>query len=176
MLSLSGELNLRMFGPSARPMLPANLSRYAWAPDARPEDRNRRSIYVLAKRNSRFPLFDAFDLPDMHNSCSRRLNTTTAPQALLMLNSELALERARQWSLRLREHHGPDLERLIAAAYAGAWGRSADADEVAGGVLFVRRATSLYRAGGTSSEDAGAAALTDFCHALLNTNEFAFID
>ncbi len=49
-------------------------------------DRQRRSIYILAKRNMRYPLFDAFDWPDLHNSCSRRVMTTTAPQALLLLN------------------------------------------------------------------------------------------
>ncbi len=43
MLALSGELNLRMFGPSARPPLPDKISKYAWKADARPEDQNRRS-------------------------------------------------------------------------------------------------------------------------------------
>src|SRR5207248_11341025 len=95
MLSLSGEVNRRMFGPSARPKLPEGLSKYAWKPDAREEDQHRRSIYVLAQRNMRYPLFDVFDLPDMHNSCSRRVGTTTAPQALLLLNGELTKERAR---------------------------------------------------------------------------------
>ena len=57
------------------------ISNYAWKPDPEPVNRMRRSIYVLAKRNMRYPLFDAFDLPDMHNSCARRTQTTTAPQA-----------------------------------------------------------------------------------------------
>ncbi len=95
MLDVAGDLNLRMYGPSAHPELPDGLGNHAWKPDAKPEDRNRRSIYVLAKRNLRLPLLDAFDLPDMHNSCARRSSTTTAPQALLMLNSEFALGEAR---------------------------------------------------------------------------------
>jgi gamma-glutamyltranspeptidase/glutathione hydrolase len=37
----------------------------AWKADARTEDRNRRSIYVIAKRNLRYPLSDIFDLPDI---------------------------------------------------------------------------------------------------------------
>ena len=69
-LQVSGDLNLRMYGPSAHPELPDGLGNYAWKPDAQAEDRNRRSIYVLAKRNLRLPLLDAFDLPDMHNSCA----------------------------------------------------------------------------------------------------------
>src|SRR5262249_9731667 len=81
-LALAGNLNPQAFGISAKPELPSSLSKYAWKVDDDERSRNRRSIYVLAKRNLRYPLFDAFDLPDMHNSCSRRLQTTTAPQAL----------------------------------------------------------------------------------------------
>src|SRR5262249_57749955 len=72
MLAVSGELNSRPFGPSARPKLPEKISNYAWKPDVRPENQNRRSVYVFAKRNMRLPMFDAFYLPDMHNSCSVR--------------------------------------------------------------------------------------------------------
>ena len=100
-----------------RPQRPAEAAgrRSASTPGSRTtnrQDRNRRSIYVLAKRNLRFPLFDAFDLPDMHNSCSRRSQTTTAPQALLLLNGEFdaragpAAGRARCWRA-----HGDDRER-----------------------------------------------------------------
>src|SRR5438477_4926985 len=122
MLSLSGELSRRMYGPSARPKLPQGISRYAWKPDPVEADRHRRSVYVLAKRNMRYPLFDVFDLPDMHNSCSRRARTTTAPQALLLLNGEFTRERATKWAAVLRQRHS-DPGALVAAAYRSAWGR-----------------------------------------------------
>jgi hypothetical protein len=176
MLALSGELNLRMFGPSARPSLPTNLSRYAWTPDVRPADRQRRSIYVLAKRNLRYPLFDAFDLPDMHNSCSRRMTTTTAPQALLMLNSELTIRRARTWARQLQKRYPEDNDKLVAAACAGAWGRQPDAKEMSLALRFLERTERLHREEGLSTAEASTAARADFCHALLNTNEFAYID
>ncbi len=54
------------------PKLPEKISNYAWKPDAKLEDQNRRSIYVFVERNMRYPLFDAFDWPDLHNSCSPR--------------------------------------------------------------------------------------------------------
>src|SRR5205807_315250 len=62
-LILAGDLNDRMFGYSARPRLPDKVSNYAWKPDAHVADQNRRSIYIFTKRNMRYPLFDAFDLP-----------------------------------------------------------------------------------------------------------------
>jgi hypothetical protein len=168
MLAVSGELNSRPFGPSARPKLPEKTSSYAWKPDARLEERHRRSVYVIAKRNMRFPMFDAFDLPDMHNSCARRSKTTTAPQALMLLNSDFALDRARHWCEALGTAGGDD-RAFVAKAYRQAWGRPAREDELAAAVSFLQRQRSLHD--GNTDE-----AAVDFCHALLNANEFLYVD
>jgi hypothetical protein len=163
MLVVSGELNVRPFGPSARPKLPEKISNYAWKPDTRPEDQNRRSVYVFAKRNMRYPLFDAFDLPDMHNSCAHRSKTTTAPQALLLLNGDFTLERAQHWCDRLGCKG--DERAFVLTAYRTAWGRCATDEEIATGVHFLQRQAAL-----TTSPR------IDFCHALLNANEFLYVD
>ncbi len=176
MLVLSGELNLRMFGPSARPELPAGVSKYAWKPDTNPADRLRRSIYVLAQRNQRYPLFEVFDLPDMHNSCACRTKTTTAPQSLVLLNSEAVHHRAEQWARQLQSSFGKDETRLVGSAFAGAWCRPADDDEVRRGQRFLEQAAKQHQAAGLSPEAARMRALEMFCHALLCTNEFAYID
>ncbi len=182
MLALSGELNLRMFGASARPKLPDKISKYAWKPDPRPQDQHRRSIYVLAQRNMRFPLFDAFDWPDMHNSCARRLTTTTAPQALLLLNGDFALERGEALATRLHERFGDDDAQMIANGYRLAWGRQPSPEEIQLGLRFFDTQTEAFRTrrfadgAGVDRKAVRCAALADFCHALLNTNEFLFID
>jgi hypothetical protein len=168
MLAISGELNLRPFGPSARPKLPEKISNYAWKPDARPEDQHRRSVYVFAKRNMRFPMFDAFDLPDMHNSCARRSQTTTAPQALLLLNGDFTLDRALHWCESLRSG-SPDDRAFVTKAYRQAWGRPAREDEIAAAVSFLQRQRSLEDGRTDDAAD-------DFCHALLNANEFLYVD
>ncbi len=188
-LLLAGELNLRMYGPSAKPILPAEIGpRYAWTPDPKAEDQNRRSIYVMAKRNMRYPLFDVFDLPDQHNSCSRRSQTTTAPQALLMLNGEFTQTRAQRWSEHLLEQSSGDPGRLVKLAYRQAWGREATSEEIRLGVAFVEKQAQLLRAHhpatqatalrvrGSQVEAPVAAGVLDFCHALLNTNEFLYVD
>jgi hypothetical protein len=160
-LALSEELSSRMLGPSAHPQLPLGISTYAWKPDARPEDQHRRSVYVLAKRNMRYPVFDAFDLPDMHNSCARRTRTTTAPQALLMLNSDFIRDRARSWSEQLQASFPGDERAQLSRAYRSAWGRPAGEEEIHLGLQFLH---------------GQEASLADFCHALLNTNEFLYVD
>jgi hypothetical protein len=192
-LQVSGDLDLRMYGPSAHPQLPDGLGNYAWKPDANSADRNRRSIYVIAKRNLRLPLLDAFDLPDMHNSCARRSTTTTAPQALLMLNSEFTLLAAERWAERLEA----DLKKagkavsddrpIITAAYRETYAREpSDADLEMCSKFIARQATALSNENGASdkaptptsvSNDAAhKAAIIDFCHAILNSNEFLYVD
>ncbi len=205
-LSISGRLNDRMFGPSAKPSLPKDFSSsYAWKPDAKPEDRNRRSIYVLAKRNLRFPFFDAFDWPDLHNSCAHRSSTTTAPQAFSLLNSDFMLGEAKVWREKLLSSHPGDAAALVRAAYQTAFAREASAEELSLAQAFLAsdaselpsRAREEAVAGAASptdvdnAEDSSAAGatndssaaspispdrLTDFCHALLCANEFLYVD
>jgi Protein of unknown function (DUF1553)/Protein of unknown function (DUF1549) len=173
MLQISGELNFEMHGPSARPELPAGVSdRYAWKPDAEASRRNRRSVYVLAKRNLRYPLFEAFDQPDLHQSCPRRAVTITAPQSLAMLNSELTLELAHSWAERLVAEHGDSPHELIQAAYRAAFSRAATKKEIELSEKFLSEESQSSKAPGKPGVDAIAA----FCHALFNTNEFITVD
>lgn len=185
MLQISGQLTDRMFGPSARPRLPEGISkRYAWQPDKSLSDQRRRSIYVFSKRNMRFPMFDVFDLPDLHNSCGRRSSTTTAPQALLMLNSELTLELAGHWAARLAEQHGDNLRELVSEAYQCTLGRRASDREIDSACQFLlaqkNRLASPAEAAADGAEHVNRRpsvdAVSDFCHALFNANEFLFVD
>jgi len=167
MLAVSGELNPRMFGPSARPDLPEGLSKtYAWTADEQVGDRQRRSVYVFAKRNLHYPLFEAFDQPDMHHSCPRRAETTTAPQSLLLLNGELASQQSARWAQRLRSEHGSDLPALVNTAYRQAFGRPAAPEEVEAAARFI----------GAQTHEGQGDSLADFCHALINANEFIYVD
>ena len=190
MLELAGQLNEAMFGPSARPELPAGIdAKLAWKPDAKTDQRNRRSVYILAKRNLRFPLLDIFDLPDMHNSCPQRSTTTTAPQALALLNGEFALEQAQHWSGRLLGEYPSDASALVRAAFAEAFSRSASDEQQRAAEEFLARQAANFAASGDSAASAAmpvpvpagfdaarAAAIVDFCHALLNANELLYVD
>ncbi len=174
LLQVSGQLNLRMGGPSNCPLLPAAVmeSKYAWEPDQRPCDRNRRSIYILAKRNFAYPLFDAFDQPDRINSCPVRPVTITAPQALAMLNSDFTLTQARHLAGVLTANHGNATVPLIRAAYLRVLSREPDAQEIAAGEKFLRQQAQLIGLSNPSALDA----VVDFCHALLNSAEFLNVE
>jgi hypothetical protein len=163
MLAASGELNLRAGGPSVFPDLPAELSaRYGWKATPDRAEQNRRSIYVITKRNLRLPLFDAFDSPDTHQACCRRDVTTTAPQALMLLNDPWSLDRAKAMARRVMHQAGSDARKQISAAYETALSRRPDDNEL-------RLAESFL-------SNNKQTALPDLCHALLNCNEFLYVD
>ena len=58
-------------------------------------EHDRRSVYLIAKRNLRLPMMEVFDAPDSQISCPRRESSTHAPQALELLNGEFANRMAR---------------------------------------------------------------------------------
>jgi hypothetical protein len=121
----------------------------------------------------------------MHNSCARRSTTTTAPQALLMLNSEFTLSAAERWASRLRADllkvgkPTTDDRSLIVSAYRQAYAREpSDAETETCAKFIDRQATAISTADGESNkpDSAQAAAIVDFCHAIFNSNEFLYVD
>ena len=191
-LAASGQLNLKMGGPSVYPELPADMgaSKGAWPVSADPAERNRRSIYIFLKRNLRHPLFSAFDAPDSNEPCARRNVSTNAPQALMLLNDKTILETARAFAGRvLREENSQSPQGIVERIYQLGLGRSADQKEREWSIEFLAQTSSSHRArsakdlaalapmGGPATLDpALGASVTDLCHVVMNLNEFAYID
>ncbi len=179
LLATSGELNLEMGGPGVRSELPKGISpAYAWQPDADPAQRNRRSIYLLVRRNLREPLLEVFDMPDTHETCTRRLETTTAPQALFLLNAPWSLDRAEALARRVETADSTDAEGAIRAAYRLVFQREPEPDELQSSVDFLRRQADAADAKDRepAADGAGHQALVSLCHVLLNSNEFLYVD
>ncbi|MBT45275.1 MAG: hypothetical protein CL922_07665 [Deltaproteobacteria bacterium] len=106
MLAASGELNLKMGGPSFYPLMsPEVLEGFsrkskAWKASS-PEERQRRSIYMVSKRHLLLPLMTVFDFPNSEKPCGRRDVTTVAPQALAMLNNRFVHSRSEGLARRI---------------------------------------------------------------------------
>jgi hypothetical protein len=188
-LAVAGMLNRKMGGPSIFPELPSGMPipRGGWQVNEDESERNRRSVYVFVRRNTRYPMFDNFDMPDPHESCSRRNVTTSPLQALTLLNSKLTLEWARGFAGRVLESSGADSDQQIEAAFRLAYGRSPDKAEQQIAREFFRshqeilserlqqgEKLALPIARGNGVDSVHAAALVDFCHALINGNEFVY--
>jgi Protein of unknown function (DUF1549)/Protein of unknown function (DUF1553) len=95
-LSTAGSLDRTLGGPNVFPYIDPDLfeksSKRDWPgkPDDDPSTW-RRSLYVFSKRSIRYPLFEAFDQPNLINSTDRRNRSTVAPQALLLMNNSFVL-------------------------------------------------------------------------------------
>jgi hypothetical protein len=92
LLAASGLLEDRLGGPSVFPPLPAGTqapNRNFWITSDNPHDANRRSVYVFIRRNLPYPLLDTFDWANPQIVHNKRDVTTTAPQALALINSDV---------------------------------------------------------------------------------------
>ena len=168
-LFTAGLLNEKMGGPGVFPPRPAGTANAnAWKMKEDPAEANRRSVYVFVRRNARYPLFESFDMPDTHESCSRRQQTVSVTQSLALLNDGLVLDWARGMASRVMNDAGMSAESQIERAFKLAYGRGPSAQETASAKKFLDRQVGI--AGSPER------AVTDLCHVLLNSNEFLYVD
>ena len=172
LLMVAGRLNLKPGGESVRLPLPPEVSGTLLKNQAKvtadASEHDRRSIYVFARRNLRYPLFDLFDRPDALMSCGRRNESTTAPQSLMLFNSAFSLSMAQSLAEILLTSAGSNAETLVNAGFLRCCARNPTKEELALGKSFLERQTGLT----ATFEDA----MTDYCLALLNTSAFLYVD
>jgi mono/diheme cytochrome c family protein len=172
-LAVSGNLNLKQFGPSTYPKIPKevlagqSVPGQGW-PTSPPEEGNRRSVYAHVKRSLRVPILVGFDQPDPDSSCPVRYVTTVPTQSLGLLNGEFANEQAAAFAKRLQKEL-PDLTTQVTRAIRLTTGRVPTADEVKKDVAFVAALKEKHKL-----DD--LAALTQYALLCLNANEFVYVD
>jgi hypothetical protein len=175
-LEASGRLNLKMGGPGVFPPLPPGVvTRGGWKKDEDPSEADRRSVYVFVRRNTRYPMFEVFDMPDTHESCPRRNATVTGPQALELLNNELVLGWSRSLAGRVANDAGLTPEAQVDRAWRFAYSRPATVEERRNAVEFLNRQRRMLEQRMPAWE-AGNVALADLCHMLVNSNEFLYVN
>jgi hypothetical protein len=166
LLAVSGRLNPNMFGPGVQPPIPRAITAVSknWNATRDKAEHLRRSIYIFVRRNLRFPFLEVFDAPDTNIPCAERGRSTTAPQALSLLNSEETVAAATALAERLvREVPGEGSEVIgerVRRAFRIVLGRLPGANEQEAATAFLR-------------EEPG---LSELCRALLNLNAFVYVD
>ena len=168
MLAVSEQLNPKIGGPSVllpiEPELVKMLKRpQYWVATKDKSEYERRTIYMIYKRNLRLPFMEVFDGPDMQFSCERREQSTHAPQALEMLNGKTANDLAEAFAGRLLKEHGPT-NSMIDYAFRLTAGRKPTPKEQA---LALQ-----YLAAGPQDPKV----VKEFALALLNLNAFLYIN
>ncbi len=178
-LVTSGNLNREMGGPGIYPRIdPAVIntgSRPRWPLDAKEgPDVWRRSVYIYVKRSVLLPLIEVFDCPVTTVSAPSRTVSTVSPQSLALMNNEFVLEQAGYFAERVKREAGQGARAQIARAFLIALNRSPNDKEIDWATAFLKS----QAAGHAQRHDPNSnqSALRDLCHALINLNEFLYVD
>jgi hypothetical protein len=163
LLSVAGMLNREPGGPGVRPPLPPEMVRTLkhgqWDVTPSVPQHHRRSIYLFARRNLRYPFFATFDRPTADQPCMRRDTSTTAIQSLTLLNATIMMDVSETLARRLENTH-PRIDQQIDAAYRRVYSRPPEPGE--------RELSRAFLSSGGRT--------VDLCRALLNSNEFLYVD
>ena len=164
LLVAANRLNRKAGGPSV--VVPADndlvqqlYEPSQWTVTPNEAEHDRHSIYLLAKRNLRLPLAQAFDEPDRQTSCPRRETSTHALQALEMLNGATSNRLAAAFAERLKRDAGMDAAKQVELAYRLMTGRLPTSAEKELSIAFLKEHS-----------------LREFALAMFNLNAFLYVN
>jgi hypothetical protein len=168
MLAVSARLNLKPGGPSVMtpidPELVLMLKRpQYWAATLDRSEYDRRTVYMIYKRNLRLPFMEVFDAPDTLLSCARREQSTHAPQALELLNGQTSNDLAAAFAARLLKERTTAGDR-VEYAWRLAAGRAPTAAEKSLALKFFAGAPD------------DPAKVKEFALAVFNLNAFLYVN
>ncbi|VTT96859.1 protein containing duf1549 : Uncharacterized protein OS=Planctomyces limnophilus (strain ATCC 43296 / DSM 3776 / IFAM 1008 / 290) GN=Plim_1739 PE=4 SV=1: PSCyt1: PSCyt2: PSD1 [Gemmataceae bacterium] len=160
MLSVSGKLDRKPGGPGFRlyKYVQDNVATY-FPLDAPGPETYRRAVYHQNARAARVDVLTDFDCPDPAGAAPKRASTTTPMQALALFNHKFTLDMADALAARARADAGPEPDAQVRRLFALAYGRSPSAEELA-----------------AASKVAQAHGLRALARAVLNSNEFLYVD
>ena len=106
-----------------------------------------------------------FDAANPDSSTEKRIVSTVAPQALLLLNHDFILTQARHLAQRLMDQIPNDDTARVQFAYQLLFGRPAREEELEIARRIVQSKVASAQSG-----------WTDLAHMLLCSNEFVYLD
>ncbi len=142
--------------------------------DATTYDSPRRAVYLPIIRNHLYDLFQQLDFPDPAVPTGDRHATVVAPQALLMMNSELVNQAADRLAQTLLSEPSATNERRLERAYLVAYGRPPTAVECRRAEAFLAAFTAGLSA--PTPATAQREAWATYCQGLLAANEFIYLN
>jgi Protein of unknown function (DUF1549)/Protein of unknown function (DUF1553)/Planctomycete cytochrome C/F5/8 type C domain len=157
-LQASGSLNHRGGGPGYNLWDYANYVTVFTPKKQLGPDEFRRMIYQFKPRTQQDGTFGGFDCPDATAVVPKRQVSTTALQALNLLNDEFMHDQGDRFAARLRTS-ASDVRGQVVAGFRVAFQREPNDHELSAAIRLV--------------ESAG---LSTFCRMLLNANEFVTLE
>ena len=134
-----------------------------------------RAIYGQQLRKEIPTFLELFDLPAMNPNCVQRSESIAATQALHLMNDSVVREVAALFARRVLTESGASLSLQLDRAYELALCRKPTNSELSSASDFIRKAIEEWRGAGTGATPEERAWET-FCHALINSAEFLYVD
>jgi hypothetical protein len=164
LLAVSRQLDRTLGGP---PVAAENQ------PDGRITVKSqRRSLYLLSRRNYHPTVLGVFDQPILATNCTRRNSSAVVLQALTLLNDAFVIEQAGFIAARVEK---VPVEKRVEAAFRLILGRVLRPLEAAWCDEFLHQQAGHFQTAGQSLEQAARSALVQLCHTLVNTSEFLYV-
>lgn len=166
LLSISGRLDLTPGGPpdTVTTALDGEVTA-----DALPSGNWRRSVYLQLRRTEMPSLLKTFDYPEMGPNCVTRTVSVVSPQSLLLLNNRRVRELSDSFATRVLNAADGDPVTQMKIAWQRAFGRSPEDQELMSAQSAMN---ALVQAWDGNKE----AAFRTWCHTLLNSAEFLYVD
>jgi hypothetical protein len=157
MLSVSGQLDRQMGGPT---IAPGTTEDYSYE-----HQEGRRSVYLPVLRNSLPEIFEIFNFADPSVVTGQRNSTTVAPQALYMLNHRFVYQQSRFAAQRLLALPIDDDRLRVERAYRMIVGRPPSTKEAEEVLNYLESAAA------DEEEDTW----TDIVQALFSSLDFQYL-
>jgi len=148
----------------------------------------RRTVYLQQRRSTLPSILETFDLPQMNPNCVKRPNSMVASQALHLLNNGMVRDLTRLFAQRIEAKTGDDRYKQVNEVYQDALSRKPTPEETQLALEVLSKLTVEWESRTNSESDTGkksdttespsaeTLALANFCHVIMNSAEFLFVD
>lgn len=140
------------------------------------DGRFRRSLYAQYRRTEIPSLMDTFDYPEMGPNCVARTVSVVSPQSLMLMNNEHVRQMAESFADRVQSivQNTADADSetprvTVETVYHMALNRIPSEDELRIGIESLQELEREWRGD-------QRAALSTYCHTILNSAAFLYID
>ena len=175
LLAVTGQLDTTRFGEPVG----VDVRKDGLVTAERTENGWRRSIYIRQRRKEIPTILENFDLPQMSPNCVERPNSMVAPQALHLLNNSLIRELSDAFSDRVEQEVPDNRDQQIQRVYQIAFSRDPSDEEQTLSNETLDLLTQKWKSVESeqqSDSSPESRALANFCHVILNSAEFLFVD
>jgi len=168
MLAIDGSLDLTMHG-TLQKGFGTDKENSSDRLSMNPELIRRRTVYLPLRRANLPTLLNLFDFGDATTVNGKRAMTNVSPQALFMMNSEFVTERARNIAKAVVEDATLSERARVERIYLRTLDRKPAPAEIDGAFTYMDRIKQKFGGGDLD-------AWQSFCHILLTSNEFIYVE